>query len=175
MPDYRRFRMPGGTYFFTLNLLNRRLSLLTNHHELLRESFALVHEKHPFHLDAIVVLPEHLHTLMTLPPGDDDFSTRLRMIKSNLSRHLPADESRSSSRRQQNERGIWQRRFWEHAIRDEIDYQRHFDYIHFNPVKHGHARRPVDWPYSSIHKYIRAGLLTADWGTNGLSFDLDLG
>ncbi len=118
---------------------------------------------HPFVIDAIVIMPDHLHTVWTLPEGDSDYPTRWGLIKGGFSRALPATERLSKSRKQKGERGIWQRRFWEHVIRDENDYQRHVDYIHYNPVKHGFVKRPVDWRYSSIHRYIRQGILTSDW------------
>ncbi len=155
MPNYRRWRVPGGCYFFTVNLLNRSQRLLIEHIGLLRAAFREVREAHPFTIDAIVILPDHLHATWTLPPGDENFSMRWRQIKSAFSRALPKGESRSRSRRNHNERGIWQRRFYEHVIRDDDDYAAHVDSAHFNPVKHGHAARPIDWPYSSLHRSIR--------------------
>lgn len=112
----------------------------------------------------MVVLPEHLHCLWRLPPGDADFSTRWKKIKAAFSRAQPKTELRSASRAAKGERGIWQRRFWEHAVRDEADWRRHVDYIHFNPVKHGHVPRVADWPYSTFHDYVRRGLYPVDWG-----------
>jgi putative transposase len=174
MPNYRRWRVPGGSYFFTLNLHDRSQRLLVDHIDVLRAAFRAIQRLHPFHIDAIVVLPEHLHCVWTLPEADDDYSTRWRKIKATFSRTLLATEWRSSSRRRRHERGIWQRRFWEHVLRDENDYAAHVDYIHFNPVKHGHCERAVEWPHSSIHDYIRRGILSADWGTAGFHTDLDL-
>jgi putative transposase len=165
----------GGSYFFTVNLLDRRRSLLVEHIELLRAAFRTVRNDHPFHIDAIVVLPDHLHCIWTLPQGDIDFSMRWRLIKGEFTRGLPRrDEPRSASRTQRRERGIWQRRFWEHVIRNDRDYARHVDYIHFNPVKHGLAARPIDWPHSSIHDFVLRGILTADWGTDGTVEDMEL-
>ena len=163
MPDYRRLRVPGGTYFFTVNLLDRRMDTLVRHVDPLREAVRTVRRDRPFHIDAWVVLPDHLHCVWTLPPGDDDFSTRWKIIKIRFVQALPRTESRSHVRIAKGERGIWQRRFWEHAIRDDNDYARHVDYCHGNPVKHGLVGRVNDWPYSSFHRYVRMGVLSPDW------------
>lgn len=163
MPNYLRYRIEGGRYFFTVNLLERDKSLLVDHIGLLRESVRVCKEKYPFHIDGWVVLPEHMHTIWTLPEGDDDFSGRWKMIKTYFSKRLPKDERRSKVRIERGERGIWQRRFWEHAIRDERDYENHMDYLHFNPVKHGWVKRVIDWPYSSFHHHVKDGLYPADW------------
>jgi putative transposase len=163
MTDYRRYRVKGGSYFFTVNLLERKRTLLTEQIDLLRDAFREVKKDHPFQIDAIVILPEHLHTLWTLPEDDDDFSLRWRQIKSAFSRKIELGEPISKSRNQKQERGIWQRRFWEHAIRDERDFAKHLDYIHLNPVKHKLVTRVVDWPYSSFHRYMRMGLYPVDW------------
>src|SRR3954469_19186676 len=114
-------------------------------------------------IDAMVVLPDHLHAIWTLPEGDADFATRWRLIKSGFSRRVARGERISDSRAAKAERGIWQRRYWEHTIRDETDFSRHIDYIHFNPVRHGLVRRVEDWPYSSFHRYVRNGTLPDDW------------
>lgn len=161
---YRRTDVKGGTYFFTVNLAQRHLRLLLDHVEILREAVKMVKQRHPFHIDAFVVLPDHLHAIWTLPPDDSDFATRWMLIKSGFSRHIAMNERRNASRISKGERGIWQRRYWEHLIRDEDDFERHVDYIHFNPVKHGHVHRASEWPYSSIHRYIKAGIITNDWG-----------
>lgn len=166
MSRYTRAFTAGGTFFFTVNLADRSKTLLTNHIDELRESLRLVRQRHPFHIDAIVVLPEHLHTVWTLPPGDADYPTRWALIKAGFSRRLPKVERITSSRIAKGERGIWQRRYWEYQIRDEGDYARHIDYIHYNPVKHGHAQTPIDWPHSSLHRYVRGGILPVDWGMN---------
>jgi putative transposase len=118
---------------------------------------------HPFTIDAIVVLPEHLHCIWTLPQGDADYKTRWALIKANFSRAIPLGERCSERRRKRGERGIWQRRYWEHVIRDERDFASHADYIHWNPVKHGWARSPGDWPWSSFHAYVRRGIYTVNW------------
>ncbi|WP_284451887.1 REP-associated tyrosine transposase [Methylophaga thalassica] len=162
--QYRRAFVPGGTFFFTVNLLERRKTLLTDNIDLLKRSFQHVKQAHPFNIDAIVILPEHLHTIWTLPETDYDFSIRWRLIKSTFSRGLPKDEHINKTRHSKNERGIWQRRYWEHLIRDEKDYMNHVDYIHYNPVKHGYVDKAIDWPHSSIHKFIRNGMIDKHWG-----------
>ena len=161
---YRRTDVAGATYFFTVNLAERHRTLLTEHIALLRTVMHGVKQRHPFHVDAMVILPDHLHCVLTLPEGDADYPLRWALIKAGFSRRIPRTERRNSSRLDKGERGIWQRRYWEHMIRDERDYARHVDYIHFNPVKHGYVQRAADWPYSSIHRYITAGILTRDWG-----------
>ena len=163
MSNYRRYRIAGGCYFFTVNLLERNKSLLVDHVDLLRESVRLCKQKHPFYIDAWVVLPEHMHCIWTLPEGDADFSKRWKLIKAEFSKGLPKDERRSMVRIKRGERGIWQRRFWEHAIRDDRDYAIHMDYLHFNPVKHGWVTRVINWPYSSFHRDQKNGLYPADW------------
>jgi putative transposase len=163
MTDYRRNRVPGGTYFFTVNLTDRRSDLLVQHIDMLRDAVRTLRASAPFHIDAWVVLPEHMHCLWTLPEGDTDFSTRWRRIKSAFSRRLPRGEQRSASRISKGERGIWQRRFWEHTIRDDRDYGAHLDYIHFNPVKHGLVADAGDWPYSSFRRCVAKGLYPAGW------------
>lgn len=163
MTEYRRHFVLGGTYFFTVNLAERSRRLLVEHIVLLRRAFVETQREHPFELDAAVILPDHLHAIWTLPPGDADYSMRWRKIKACFSRNLPRTERRSDSRIDKGERGIWQRRFWEHAIRDEDDLRRHMDYIHYNPVKHGHCRRVVDWPYSTFQRYAASGVYAHDW------------
>jgi putative transposase len=145
MPDYRRNRVPGGTYFFTVNLLDRRSELLVAHIDALRAAVRHARNRARFHIDAWVVLPEHMHCLWTLPDGDTNFPGRWRTIKTVFSKSLPATEPRSPTRLRRGARGIWQHRYWEHTIRDERDYAAHMDYIHFNPVKHGLASHPADW------------------------------
>jgi len=163
MTSYRRNFVLGGTFFFTVNLAERRLSLLTEHLGLLRSAFRETRRRHPFMIDAIVVLPDHLHTVWTMPEGDADFSTRWRLIKSMFSRGLVSGEQISPSRLAKGERGIWQRRYWEHAIKDETDFTRHVDYVHINPVKHGLVNRVCDWAPSSFHQFVKRGICPADW------------
>lgn len=165
MTEYRRAQVPGASWFFTVNLAERRGNrLLIERIDDLRAAFAEVREKYPFRIDAIAILPEHLHCIMALPGGDADFSTRWSLIKSNFSRTIEKGERVSASRGKRGERGIWQRRFWEHLIRDEEDFNRHVDYIHWNPVKHGWVPCVADWPHSSFHDYVERGIYPADWG-----------
>jgi putative transposase len=145
--QYRRATMEGGTYFFTLVTYNRqRLLCLPTNVSLLRDAFGYVIGKHPFTIDACVVLPDHLHCIWTLPQGDSNFSTRWRLIKSYFSRKCDTllPENLSISQQKKQERAIWQRRFWEHLIRDEVDFKNHVEYIHYNPVKHGLVQAPKD-------------------------------
>jgi putative transposase len=163
MTAYRRNFVGGGTYFFTLNLADRRSSLLTENIGLLRAAFRYTRHRDPFTIDAIVILPDHLHALWTLPDDDSDFSTRWRLIKTTFSRGRRRGEPVSASRSRKRERGIWQRRFWEHTIRDNGDFARHADYIHFNPVKHRYVERVRDWPFSSFHQMVRLGCYPPEW------------
>ncbi len=163
---YRRAQVPGGTYFFTVNLADRSSRLLVEQVTTLREAVRSVKTRHPFEIVAWVVLPDHLHAIWTLPPGDTDYAKRWMLIKIAFSSRIRHGERISISRQRKGERGIWQRRYWEHAIAEEVDLQRHVDYIHFNPVKHGYTRIASEWPYSSIHRYIKAGDIPADWGSS---------
>ena len=161
---YRRARTLGATYFFTVVTYNRQP--LFNHPEtvqLLRQSFHIVKQQHPFDIEAIVVLPDHLHCMWSLPAGDADFSTRWRLIKSHFTRSCPEPykRARSLSRRHKQEQAVWQRRFWEHQIRDEKDFVRHVDYIHINPVSHGLVKAPIEWPYSSFHRLVGQDFILA--------------
>ena len=149
MPNYRRAIVPGGCFFFTVNLLERKQTLLVDHIAALREAVVTTRRGHPFTIDAFVVLPDHLHAVWTLPLDDCDFSTRWRLIRCRFAAALPRQERRSEIRIARRERGIWQRRFWEHTIRDDDDYRAHCGYVHFNPVKHGLVSHPAEWPYSS--------------------------
>jgi len=174
MPQYIRAVVPGGTFFFTVALLERHRSLLTDHVDSLRTAFADARRRRPFSIDAIVVLPDHLHCIWTLPPEDADFSSRWHDIKSRFSARIPPGERLSARRARKGERGIWQRRYWEHCIRDEQDFAHHVDYIHFNPVKHGHVTQVVDWPHSSFHRHVERGIYPLDWGGNAQLATLDL-
>ena len=176
MPDYRRLYHLGGTYFFTVNLLQRSGNeVLTRHIEQLRDAVRVVRKAHPFQIDSWVVLPDHLHCVIQLPEDDSDFTLRWRLIKSRFSKSLPQTERRSAVRMRRGERGIWQRRFWEHLIRDEVDYAAHMDYVHFNPVKHGLVKRVIDWPYSTFHRLVDKGIYPADWaggsGADALAYN----
>ncbi|MDP1699217.1 MAG: transposase [Xanthomonadaceae bacterium] len=165
MTNYRRLRSAGACWFFTVNLADRSSPLLVQEITLLRAAFRKVLDAHPLVIDAMVVLPDHLHALWTLPADDGDYSTRWRQIKAAFSRALPMREARNTSRINKGERGIWQRRFWEHQIRDETDYARHVDYIHINPVKHGLVTRAIDWPHTSLHRFVAAGIVARDWAS----------
>jgi putative transposase len=160
---YQRAHAPGGTFFFTVNLADRSSRLPVERIDTLRHSVRAVKQRHPFEIVAWVVLPDHMHAVWTLPPDDADFSIRWMLIKAGVSRAIERAENIHRSRVSKGERGVWQRRFWEHHIKDEDDLANHVDYVHINPVKHGHAARASDWPYSSIHRYIRQGHLNADW------------
>ena len=170
MTSYRRNFISGGCFFFTVNLANRRLRLLTEHVDALRYAIRETRERHPFTIDAIVILPDHLHVVWTMPESDRDFATRWRLIKSTFSRNFSAGEPVSDSRVAKRERGIWQRRYWEHTIRDEDDFARHIDYVHINPVKHGLVTRVGDWPYSSFHRMVRLGIYPEDWAGDVAQF-----
>ncbi len=171
---YQRVFLPGGSFFFTLVTEARRPLLASPAAiEVLRQAFRTVKARRPFDLDAIVIMPDHLHCIWTLPPGDADFATRWRLVKSWFTKHCdPALRATPNHARQaKGEQAIWQHRYWEHTLRDEEDFARHVDYIHFNPVKHGHTKNAGDWPYSSFHRYVAAGLYTADWGRSSMDFN----
>jgi putative transposase len=163
MPTYRRLFTLGGCWFFTHNLANRRSRLLVEHIDLLRQATLRVQQRLPFDIDAEVVLPDHLHAIWTLPPGDQDFPSRWRLIKTHFSKALPNTEWREATRRARGERGIWQRRYWEHLIASEADWSRHVDYCYFNPVKHGWVARVEDWPHSTFHRDKTTGFVPTDW------------
>lgn len=164
MPNYRRAWHPGGTYFFTVNLLERSGNdLLTRHITELREAVRLVRRDFPFEIHAWVVLPDHLHCVIELPEGDANFALRWRLIKIRFSKSLPKTELRSKTRVRRGERGIWQRRFWEHLIRDEQDFAAHMDYVHINPLKHGLVSLVADWRFSTFHRLVEEGVYPLDW------------
>jgi putative transposase len=166
---YRRSQTPGATYFFTVVTYDRRkLLCLGENPALLKQAIAAVKTNHPFTIDAIVLLPDHFHCIWTLPPGDGDFSKRWMLIKSKFTRICegPFEETVNLSRRDKREKGVWQRRFWEHQIRDDLDFKRHVEYIHYNPVKHGLVKAPVDWKFSSFKRYVDDGKYHRDWGAN---------
>lgn len=168
---YRRANITGGTYFFTVNLADRKSALLVEHIDLLREAMRKTQQSHPFEIIAIVVMPDHLHAIWHLPAGDADFPLRWALIKSAFSRSIEKTEPIQKSRQLKRERGIWQRRYWEHLIRDDDDLEKHVAYIYTNPVKHGYVTKAVDWPYSSIHRAIRQGDADENWGTSYVSID----
>ena len=163
---YRRAKTPGATYFFTVVTYRRRPILCEpNHVRLLRDALRSVKRRHPFAIDAFVLLPDHLHCLWTLPAGDCDYSTRWMLIKSYFTRRCaPALASKRCAAMQRKRlRPVWQQRYWEHQIRDDRDFEHHCDYIHYNPVKHGHVTRAADWPWSSFHRFLRDGTYLPDW------------
>jgi len=168
--QYRRAFIPGGSFFFTVVTAQRRPILVTSLAvEVLRGAFRSVQSSRPFAVNAIVVLPDHLHCIWTLPPGDGDFANRWRLIKTQFTKrcasalHLLSEPDRKKS--------PWQHRYWEHALRDETDFMRHVEYIHFNPVKHRLVTSAFEWPYSSFRRYVRAGLYPADWGCDEVKFE----
>ena len=160
---YRRAFTPGGSFFFTL-VTHRRRPVFANAQavELLRNAFRTVRASRPFCIDAMVVMPDHLHCIWTLPPGDADFSTRWRLIKTWFTKHCASDPRAQT---------VWQQRFWEHQLRDAADFAHHVDYIHYNPVKHGLASSPMDWPYSSFRRHVNAGIYPANWGENAMNLE----
>jgi len=166
MSNYRRAHEDGATYFFTV-VTYRRQPILLRPEVLdpLRDAFRNVRQTRPFKLDAVVILPDHPHAIWTLPPGNADFGARWGMIKRHVSKTVdePATVPMSASMKARREYGLWQRRFWEHLIRNDDDYARHMDYIHFNPVKHGYAKSPADWPHSSFRKFVEQGIYSMDW------------
>jgi putative transposase len=167
MSNYRRNRVPGGSFFFTVNLQDRRSDLLVAGIDALRDAVRATRAKHPFHIDAWAVLPDHLHCLWTLPPGDSGFPLRWQMIKALFSRSVPHPADRRASLVRRREAGIWQRRYRERTIRDDADYSAHMDYLHFNPVKHDLAAHPADWPFSSFAGCVARGLYPSDWAGRG--------
>ena len=162
MVRYRRNFLEGGAFFFTVTLADRRSTALVEHIAALREAFRPARRERPFAIEPIVILPDHLHAILTLPQGNADFPGRWRRIKGHFSSRLIADGI-PIKRHANGELALWQRRYWEHTIRDDGDFARHVDYVHFNPVKHGLVPRVRDWPHSSFHRYMQQGLLPADW------------
>ncbi len=168
MATFRRDLTKGGTFFFTVATY-RRQPILTKPEVIisLRQAIVDVKNSHPFEIVAWVVLPDHMHTVWTLPENDSDYGLRWGLIKRLVSRQ--AGKARmvipAKSQVKRNESGLWQRRFWEHRIRDDADLQRHVDYIHYNPVKHGLVERVVDWPHSTFHRFVEKGWLSQDWAS----------
>jgi putative transposase len=159
---YRRKRVKGGCYFFTVTLQDRSSRLLVEHIAELRDAFQQAKARMPFQVDAIVVLPEHIHAIFTLPAGDDNYSSRWRLIKSIYTQKL-LKKGLPLAANGRGEYNLWQRRFWEHTICDDVDMNHHINYIHYNPVKHNLVECVADWPHSSFHRYVRMGILPIDW------------
>ena len=168
MSNYRRAQTPGGSYFFTV-VTYRRQPLLVDpeSRRILRTIIQQVRKEYPFTIDAWVLLPEHMHCMWTLPTGDADYSKRWGLIKAGFSKATQALLKRpewiNRSKAKHRESTIWQRRFWEHQIRDQEDFNRHMDYIHWNHVKHGHVSRVADCPFSTFHRYAAQGVYPPDW------------
>jgi len=175
MSHYRRAKIHGASYFFTL-VTFRHQSIICDapFHQALRAAIVSVREKRPFTINAWVLLPDHLHCIWTLPPGDADYPIRWSMIKRQVSilcrelYHHP--DWLNDSKRKHRESTLWQRRYWEHQIRDEGDFMRHVDYIHYNPVKHHCCERVADWPYSTFHRYVEKGIYSSEWGNAGVDW-----
>ena len=162
MVNYRRSRVAGGTFFFTVNLLDRRKTLLVDHVDTLRRIVIEVKTKLPFVIDAMVVLPDHWHAVWTMPPDDCRYAEQIRLIKARFTKQL-LQAGVNISKDDRGEYELWQKRYWEHTICDDQDFAAHVNYVHINPVKHGHVTRAVDWPHSTIHRYIKHGTLPEDW------------
>jgi putative transposase len=158
MPEYRRWLQPGGTFFFTVVSFERRPFFADPPApQCLRQALREIRNKHPFQIYAMVLLPEHLHCVWSLPPGDTDFSMRWELIKKRFDRLWLPPNAKSPHQ-------VWQPRFWEHCVRNEKDLKRHVDYIHWNPVKHGHVARACDWPYSTFARFVKMGEYDINWG-----------
>ena len=157
MPDYRRSFVPGGCYFFTVNLRNRRRTLLVDHIDQLREAFRKVKRQRPFRIDALVVLPDHIHCVWTLPDGDADYPGRWRAIKTAFSKSV------GEVGLDKNGKSLWQPRYWEHTILSQQDFIAHVDYVHINPQKHGLVRAVIDWSWSTFHRYVESGVYARNW------------
>ncbi len=162
MVMYRRNRVAGATYFFTVNLRDRKSTLLLEHATAFREIVRGVKQHLPFTLDAMVVMPNHWHAVWTLPIDDDNYASRLRLVKARFTKHL-VKQGISIAQDERGEYELWQRRFWEHTVRDDRDFEAHVNYIHINPVKHGYVTRATDWEHSTIHAYVERGLVPVDW------------
>jgi putative transposase len=180
MSRYRRSQTPAASYFFTVVSYSRQTILCDEAiRKALRSAITAVRTERPFAIDAWVLLPDHLHTIWTLPPGDADFSTRWAIIKRRVSVACANEYRRADwigpSKQKHRESTLWQRRYWEHQIRDENDFERHMDYLHFNPVKHGHCRQVCDWPYSSFHRHVQRGVYPINWGGGEVDVDLVAG
>lgn len=169
MPNYRRAKTKGGTFFFTVTTLGRQPILTADDvRQSLREGIDIARTSWPFTIDAWVLLPDHLHCIWVLPEDDANFSSRWAIIKRHVSKRCRNRQDLvspiSDSRKKRKEIGLWQRRFWEHRIRDDAEYARCVDYIHWNPIKHGYVDKPADWPYSTFHKFVEMGIYSSDWG-----------
>jgi len=175
MPEYQRIYQPGGTYFFTLVADKwQKIFALPETRALFSTCVQHVRRYHPFTIEAFCILPDHIHMLWRLPENDADYSMRISQIKRRFSRRYTTKNGSSTptseSRIKRRELTIWQRRFWEHLIRDKDDLHRHIDYIHYNPIKHGWVKRVRDWEDSSFHDYVKAECYELNWGDE---YDID--
>ena len=168
MPNYVRPKIAGASVFFTVALANRGSNLLVREADVLREAVRATLAEHPFQIDAWVVLPDHMHCMWTLPNADADYSIRWKKIKARFSKAIGRKEPRSASKIVKGEAGIWQRRFWDHHVRDEGDFIMHLRYCWWNPVKHGLVEHPLEWPHSSIHRDFRLGKVEPEWAGIGV-------
>ncbi|MDO8136573.1 MAG: transposase [Candidatus Brocadiales bacterium] len=181
MPNYRRAYIEGGTYFFTVVTYNRNKILCTGENrENLKISIKEVCKEYPFIIDAWVLLPDHVHCIWTLPRDDNNFSIRWQLIKRRFTIRYKKFKNEiraiNESHKKRGEKVVWQRRFWEHLIRDERDFERHCDYIHYNPVKHGYVTAPKDWEFSTFHSFVKSGIYDNNWGARGeITIDEDVG
>jgi len=175
MPHYLRAKIDGGIFFFTVTLADRSSDLLVRRVNRLRRFYMLTQKRYPFETVAICILPDHLHAVWSLPLGDRDYTLRWSVFKAGFSRGLTEVASLTASKIAKRERGLWQRRYWEHTIRDDADLERHVDYVHFNPVKHGYVSQVRDWLFSSFHRYVERGILPADWGGETTAFHGEFG
>ena len=175
MTNYCRFFQKNPTWFFAVNHAERKNNrqLIGKIHTL-HAAFRYVILRKRLRDDAIVIMPDNLHAIWTLPPEDEEFSTRWNMLKGHFSRSLEKSERISESRKKRGERSIWQRRFWVHSITGQQDYNRHMNYIHWNPVKHGHIKQVIESPYSSLHQLVSEAIYPSNWGHAG-EFDIDAG
>ncbi|OOF46406.1 REP-associated tyrosine transposase [Rodentibacter trehalosifermentans] len=164
MSFYRRNYIKGGTFFFTVKLADPKSHLLIEHIDLLREAYQFVKQKYPFKTEAICILPNHIHCIWTLPENDSNYSLRLRLLKTRFSSHFKAKNNLSPSKQRRKEKGIWQRRFYEHTIRDDKDFENCVNYIHYNPVKHGWVEKVKDWQFSTFHQYVKNKIYPENWG-----------
>lgn len=172
MATFRRALTPGATYFFTVNTYQRQQVLTEKpFYTALKQSLRRIKEAYPFKIEALVLPPDHLHCIWTLPKDDADYALRWNLIKrltSQQTRH-PITPELSESRKKRGELGLWQRRFWEHQIKDERDFERHVDYIHWNPVKHGYVKAVAEWPYSSFHGFVERDIYPLNWAGDGIT------
>jgi len=168
MPEYLRIKLEGCLYFFTVVTFDRKPILTSNRSiEILRSVIKEVQSDLPFIIEGFVLLPNHIHSIWRMPENEKDYSKRWQAIKAKFTHRYLVDDcfvEVSRSMKSKRERGVWQRRFWEHWIRDETDFFRHLDYIHWNPVKHGYVKRVRDWEWSTFHKYVKKGWYPLEWG-----------